>query len=112
MRLIYTHYGFNEFCIALGYKGGGIKQYFMDYDTLHRSLTVDFDSGKVEAHDKQREDWIVHLIDTGLRTLTGGRVKRLEPMLRDSTFKLTYGDGVADVNQRTLFEFHRVSWQD
>jgi glucose-1-phosphate cytidylyltransferase len=103
----YSNYGFNEFCIALGYKGDVIKRYFRDYSLLSGILTVDLAKGKVETKDKQIEEWIVHLIPTGLESMTGGRVKRLEPLLRGETFMLTYGDGVADVDIRKLLEFHR-----
>lgn len=107
---IMTHYarhGFKEFCVALGHKGDVIKQYFRDYALLCGSLTVNLATGEVDAKDKQIEDWIVHLVPTGLETLTGGRLKRLQPILGSETFMLTYGDGVADVDVRRLLEFHR-----
>jgi glucose-1-phosphate cytidylyltransferase len=103
----YTNYGFKEFFIALGYKGEIIKRYFLDYNTLNSSMTIDFSSGKVETYDKEREDWIVHLKDTGQETSTGGRIKRLEPELRDATFMVTYGDGVCNVDLQDLLKFHR-----
>lgn len=90
----YAHYGFNEFLIALGYKGEVIKRYLLDYYSLNGSMTVDLSTGKVARHKQECEDWIVHLMDTGQETNTGGRVKRLEPWLRDGTFMVTYGDGV------------------
>jgi glucose-1-phosphate cytidylyltransferase len=103
----YAHYGFKEFFLALGYKGEIIKRYFLDYHTLNGNLTVHLPNGKVEVHNKECEDWIVNLIDTGLSTLTGGRVKRLEPWLKHETFMVTYGDGVSDVNLHDLLRFHR-----
>ena len=103
----YTYYGFKEFFIALGYKGEVIKRYFLDYYTLNGSMTINLSNGDVQAHNKECEDWIVHLIDTGLHTLTGGRIKRLEPWLKDETFMVTYGDGMSDVNLHDLLRFHR-----
>lgn len=103
----YAHYGFKEFFIALGYKGEIIKRYFLDYYTLNGNLTIRLPDGKVEVHNKECEEWIVNLIDTGFNTLTGGRVKRLEPWLKDETFMVTYGDGVSDVNLHDLLQFHR-----
>jgi glucose-1-phosphate cytidylyltransferase len=103
----YAHYGFKEFFIALGYKGEIIKRYFLDYYILNGNLTVHLPNGKVEVHNKAREDWIVNLIDTGMNTLTGGRVKRLEPWLKNGTFMVTYGDGVSDVDLNDLMRFHR-----
>lgn len=103
----YAHYGFKEFFIALGHKGEVIKRYFLDYYTLNGSMTINLSSGDVRAYDKKCEDWIVHLIETGLHTNTGGRVKRLEPWLKDETFMVTYGDGVGDVDLYDLLRFHR-----
>lgn len=103
----YAHFGFNEFFIALGYKGEAIKRYFLDYYTLSRNMTINLKTGDVAAHDHDSEDWTVHLIDTGQETNTGGRVKRLAPFLKDAPFMVTYGDGVtnADINQ--ILAFHR-----
>jgi glucose-1-phosphate cytidylyltransferase len=103
----YAHFGYNEFFVALGYKGELIKRYFLDYYILNGSMTIDLSSGKVEDYQKECEDWVVHLTDTGLGTLTGGRIKRLEPWLRDGTFMVTYGDGVSNVNLQELLKFHR-----
>lgn len=103
----YSHYGFNEFFIALGYKGEVIKRYFLDYYHLNSDMTIDLATGSVQVHHKDREEWIVHLIDTGLNTLTGGRVKRLESWLKNETFMMTYGDGVSDVDLHELLRFHR-----
>lgn len=103
----YAHYDFQEFFIALGYKSEIIKHYFLDYYALSGSMTVNLASGKVQVHDREAEDWLVHLIDTGLDTLTGGRVKRLEPWLKNETFMVTYGDGVANVDLSELYKFHK-----
>jgi glucose-1-phosphate cytidylyltransferase len=103
----YAHFGFREFLIALGYRSESVKRFFRDYHELNGDLTVTLGSGHVERHVTAADDWIVHLKDTGLETSTGGRVKRLQPMLSDSTFMLTYGDGVADVDLRELLAFHR-----
>jgi len=103
----YAHYGFKEFFVALGYKGEVIKRYFLDYYSLNGSITIDLSSGRVEMHNRECEDWIVHLMDTGQETNTGGRVKRLEQWLRDGTFMVTYGDGVSDIDLQDLLRFHR-----
>jgi glucose-1-phosphate cytidylyltransferase len=103
----YAHYGFKEFFIALGYKSEMIKRYFLDYYSLSGSMTINLANGEVQTRGKECEDWIVHLIDTGLHTLTGGRVKRLQPWLSEETFMVTYGDGVSDIDLRDLLRFHR-----
>ncbi len=104
----YSHYGYNEFVIALGYKGEYIKKYLIDYYSLHSDLTVNTKNGNVRLHENnEHPDWTVHLIDTGLETLTGGRIKRLAPYLGNQTFMLTWGDGVSDVDLNRLLEFHR-----
>lgn len=103
----YAHHGFNEFFVALGYKGEVIKRYFLDYHSLDGSMYIDFDKDRVETYDKRRIDWRLHLMDTGQETQTGGRVKRLEPWLGDGTFMVTYGDGVCDLDLGKLLEFHR-----
>ena len=103
----YAYYGFKEFYIALGYKGDVIKRYFLDYYSLSRNMTIDYVTDKVEMYDKEQEDWVVHLIETGLNTNTGGRIKRLEKWLNGNTFMVTYGDGVSDVNLQELLRFHQ-----
>jgi glucose-1-phosphate cytidylyltransferase len=103
----YAHFGFEEFVIALGYKGETIKRFFLDYRLLNSSLTVSLLTGKAIAHEGECPDWTVHLVDTGLETMTGGRLKRLASWLGDSTFMMTYGDGVSDVDIRRLLDFHR-----
>lgn len=103
----YTHYGFREFVIALGYKGELIKRYFLDYYELSSNMTLYLGSGEVQLYEKRSEDWIVHLVDTGLHTATGGRIKRLQPWLYHETFMVTYGDGVSTVDLHALLRFHR-----
>lgn len=102
----YSHFGYNEFIIALGYKGELIKQYFLNFYALNSDITVELQSGNVTVHDGHRENWIVHLVDTGAETMTGGRVRRLRKWLTDETFMLTYGDGLADVDLAALVAFH------
>ena len=104
----YSHYGLNEFFIALGYKSEIVKRYFLDYQSLSGSMTVDLSNGNLKVHNRDCERWILHLMDTGIQTNTGGRVKRLEPWLQDGTFMLTYGDGLCDIDLRALLEFHRA----
>jgi glucose-1-phosphate cytidylyltransferase len=104
---IYAHYGFDDFVVALGYKGEQIKRWMVDYCSLSSDLTVQLGDGQVTVHDGDREDWTVDLIDTGQSTNTGGRIKRLEPHLGVGTFMLTWGDGVADIDIPALLEFHR-----
>lgn len=103
----YAHHDFNEFFIALGHRGEIIKRFFLDYCSLSGSMTLDLSKGVVDTQDSDCEDWVVHLKDTGQETNTGGRVKRLEPWLKDETFMATYGDGVSDVNLADLLKFHR-----
>jgi glucose-1-phosphate cytidylyltransferase len=104
---IYAQQGFEDFVIALGYKGEYIKRYMIDYCALHSDLTVSLRDGGVHAKNGQPEDWTVELIDTGLDTATGGRIKRLAPYLSDETFMLTWGDGVCDIDLHRLLDFHR-----
>ena len=103
---IYAFYGYKEFVIALGYKGELIKEYFLNYHYHSRSLTVKLRSGEVTTHDRDGEDWIVHLLDTGIETNTGGRVKQVAEFIGKERFMMTYGDGVCNVNIPHLIEFH------
>jgi len=104
----YEHYGYNQFVIALGYKGEFVKRYLIDYSSLHSNLTVKTRNGKVITHENDKlTDWTVDLIDTGQETLTGGRIKRLARYLDNQTFMLTWGDGVSDVDLDNLLRFHR-----
>lgn len=106
----YSHYGFNEFVICLGYKGHMIKEYFSNY-YLHRSdITLDFtDHNSMTVLNNVSEPWKVTLVDTGLNTYTGGRVKRIRKYIGNEPFMLTYGDGVSDININQLVEFHMNS---
>ncbi len=103
----YSYYGFNSFVIALGYKGEVIKKFMTDYCSLHSNLTVKIRTGEVTMNGGFKPDWTVELIDTGIPTLTGGRIKRLAPYLGNQTFMLTWGDGVSNVDLRKLLAFHR-----
>ena len=103
----YAHHGFKEFFIALGYRGEIVKRFFLDYCTLSGSMTVDLSNGVVKNQENECEDWLVHLRNTGQATNTGGRVKRLQPWLKDETFMLTYGDGVSNVDLSQLLKFHK-----
>ena len=103
----YAHFDLREFLIALGYRGEAIKRYFLDYSRLNGNMTVSLSSGTVQTHNQEPQDWLVHLIETGGQTNTGGRVRRLERWLNDEAFMLTYGDGVSDINLRELLRFHR-----
>jgi glucose-1-phosphate cytidylyltransferase len=103
----YAHYDYKEFVIALGYKGEQIKKFFVDYGALSGDLSVDLSDGSVESYGKRGVDWKVDLVDTGQATLTGGRIKRLRPYLGESTFMLTWGDGVSTVDLDRLLRFHR-----
>lgn len=104
----YAHYGHEDFYIALGYKGEYIKKYMLDYANLNGHLSIDLRSGEVDrSNDIPKPDWRVNLIDTGIPTNTGGRIKRLAPYLSDGTFFLTWGDGVADINLDELLAFHK-----
>jgi glucose-1-phosphate cytidylyltransferase len=104
---IYASFGFNEFVIALGYKGEVIKEYFLNYHFHSRSLSINLGTGEVTAHNRKGENWIVHLLDTGIETNTGGRVKRVAEFIGNETFMLTYGDGVSNINIPRLLEFHQ-----
>jgi glucose-1-phosphate cytidylyltransferase len=104
----YSHFGFAEFALALGYKGDQIKRYFIESYHLESNLTVHLSQGRVEAHHQDRDDWTVHLVDTGHQTQTGGRIKRLARLLDNETFMLTYGDGVCNVDLKKLLAFHRA----
>lgn len=105
---IYSHYGFNDFIICLGYKGYYIKEYFAHYFLHESDITYDFREGNKQIiHNQFAEPWKVTLVNTGVNTMTGGRIKRIQKYVGDETFMLTYGDGVADINLHRLVEFHR-----
>ncbi len=102
----YSNYGFKEFVILLGYKGHMIKEYFANYFIHNSSITIDLKNNQVQTLDNQSEDWKVTLLDTGLNTMTGGRIKRAQSVIGNEQFLLTYGDGVSDVNFKELVNFH------
>jgi glucose-1-phosphate cytidylyltransferase len=104
---IYSSFGFREFIIALGYKGELIKEYFLNFYALNNDLTINLSTGRTVIHEGNQPHWQVHLVDTGLRTQTGGRLKRLARWIGRETFMMTYGDGVSDINLRALLDFHR-----
>lgn len=106
---LYSHYGFNEFIICAGYKQHVIKEYFADYFLHNSDVTYDFTAGtnEIVVHNNHSEKWKVTVVDTGLNTMTGGRVKRIKQYVGDESFMLTYGDGVSDVNIAELVEFHQ-----
>ena len=103
----YAAYGHTEFAIALGYRGEYIKRYVLEYSALHSDLTVEMRTGQVHTTDGRSDDWKVALVDTGLETMTGGRIKRMAPHVGDETFMLTWGDGVSTVDLDRLLAFHR-----
>src|SRR5260370_20916186 len=102
----YAHYGLDQFAIALGYKGEVIKKYMLDYCSLNRDLSVSLKTGKVKMNGGVVPDWNVDLVDTGMKTQTGGPIKRLAPYLGNETFMLTLGDGVSDINLNDLLALH------
>ena len=104
---IYGEAGVKEFVLALGYKAEMIKAFFLDYCRLQNNFSVNLAGGDVELHDNEREDWKVHLVDTGMQTQVGGRLKRLSSWVSGGTFLMTYGDGVAEIDVRELLAFHR-----
>jgi glucose-1-phosphate cytidylyltransferase len=105
---LYAHYGFGEFVVALGYKGEVLKKYMVDYASLNGNLTVNLRNGEVKCHGGEVADWTVDLVETGLETMTGGRIKRLIPFMGNQTFMLTWGDGLSDVDLHKLLAFHRA----
>ena len=104
---IYSKYDHKEFYVALGYKGHVIKDHFCRYATLNSDFTVDISTGKIDTHHIQKVDWKVTLVDTGLNSMTGGRVKKMQPFIGNEAFLLTYGDGVANIDVKALIDFHK-----
>jgi len=104
---MYSHFGYKDFCVALGYKAEVIKEFFLNYHALSADFTVDLATGGITPHQVNAVDWKVTLVDTGKNTLTGGRVKRLKEYIGNETFMLTYGDGVADIDLDKLVAFHK-----
>ncbi len=105
---IYGAYGFKEFVVACGYKGEFIKDYFCNHRLRNSDVFVDLRAGKIDELNSRAPDWKVHLVDTGLSTQTGGRVKRCKPFINNETFMLTYGDGVGNVDVKKLVAFHKA----
>lgn len=106
---IYSHYGFNDFIICLGYKGFMIKEWFANYFIHNSDVTIKIKKNEMIFHNRPKEDWTVSLIDTGLNTQTGGRLKRVKDYIGNETFMFTYGDCVADININELIKFHKNS---
>ncbi|MDD2576467.1 MAG: glucose-1-phosphate cytidylyltransferase [Bacteroidales bacterium] len=104
---IYSHYGFNDFIILCGYKGYMIKDYFANYYNHMSDMTIDMSTNSITHHFNNAEPWKVTLVDTGLETMTGGRIKRVEKYIGNEPFMLTYGDGVSDVDISELLKFHK-----
>jgi len=108
---IYAHHGFTDFLLCLGYRGSMIKQYFLDYESMVSdfSITLGKHDGRIQYHNSHDEkSFTVMLVETGLETLTGGRLKRIQQYIPDDTFMVTYGDGLADIDVRKLVDFHRA----
>ncbi|HRX00669.1 MAG TPA: glucose-1-phosphate cytidylyltransferase [Cyclobacteriaceae bacterium] len=105
----YSFYGINEFVICCGYKQYVIKEYFANYFRHNSDMTVDLSDSSIEIHDNYSENWKVTMVDTGLNTMTGGRIKRIQKYIGNDRFLLTYGDGVADVNIAELLKTHEAS---
>ncbi len=103
----YSHFGFNDFIICLGYKQYVVKEYFADYYLHNSDVTFDLSNNSMQVHNNYSEPWKVTLVDTGLNTMTGGRVKRVQEFIGNESFMLTYGDGVSTVDLKALNEFHK-----
>lgn len=104
---LFGHQGLNEFVVALGYKSEFIKRYFLERSQLSGSMTLELKTGAVTRHDGAIEDWLLHLVETGQDSNTGGRVKRLQSLIGNETFMVTYGDGLADIDLKALLAFHK-----
>ncbi len=103
----YSHYGLNDFVICLGYKGYVIKEYFANYFLHQSDVTINLAGNNMEIHQSKAEPWKITLVDTGLNTMTGGRIKRVQKYIDNESFMLTYGDGVGNVDIQELLKFHR-----
>ena len=103
----YSHYGINEFVICLGYKGYVIKEYFKNYFLHMSDITFDIKNNEMEVHRKSAEPWKITLVDTGIDTMTGGRLKKIKEYVNNETFCFTYGDGLANISITDLIEFHK-----
>jgi glucose-1-phosphate cytidylyltransferase len=105
---IYSHFGFNDFIICCGYKGYMIKEYFANYFLHESDITIDLEKNDLKVHHSHAEPWRITLVDTGMNTMTGGRIKRIQPYINHETFFLTYGDGVGDIDVKELLNFHHL----
>lgn len=103
---IYSHFGFDEFIIACGYKSEIIKNYFLNYYSINNDFCIDLSNGNIDIYNSNNENWKVHIIDTGIDTQTAGRIKKLENYISNERFMLTYGDGLANIDINKLLEFH------
>lgn len=103
----YSHHGINDFVICCGYKGHMIKEYFANYSLYNSNITIDLKENSIQVHSTDVEPWKITLIDTGVNTMTGGRLKRVKKYLDDESFCFTYGDGLSDINLKELIEFHK-----
>ena len=108
---MYSSYGFNEFIVLLGYKGYHIKEYFTNYFLHQSDVTIDLKDNSMEVHNNHSEPWKVTLLDTGLHTMTGGRIKKAQNFIGSEPFMMTYGDGVSDINIKELIKFHKTHGQ-
>lgn len=105
----YSHYGFNEFVICCGYKANVIKEYFADYYLYHSDITFEFSKdNRITIHNNFAEPWTVTVVDTGLNTMTGGRIRRVQDYIGNETFMLTYGDGVCNIDIKELYRYHQI----
>ena len=104
---IYSKFGHKDFFLALGYKSEVIKKYFYNYEILNSDFKINLNDGTVKTYSKPKRNWDIHLIDTGINTMTGGRLKRLSKFIGNETFLLTYGDAVTDLNINEVIEFHK-----
>lgn len=105
---LYSHFGHRDFVLALGYKGQMIKEYFLNYEAMNNDFTINLANRRLlTIHDNLREDWNVTLVDTGIETNTGGRIKRVQPYIEDEDFFCTYGDGVSNIDLDALYRFHK-----
>ncbi|MEI6628189.1 MAG: sugar phosphate nucleotidyltransferase, partial [Alphaproteobacteria bacterium] len=103
----YSYYGFDEFVLALGYKADYIKKYFLEYVRHSGNITVSIKNGDSQIIQREQDEWTIHLEETGLDTMTGGRIKSLSHWVKDEPFMVTYGDGVSDINIKELIKFHK-----
>jgi glucose-1-phosphate cytidylyltransferase len=106
---IYSSYGYNDFVVCLGYKGYVVKEYFANYFLHQSDVTIDLKNNTTTVHNNHAEPWTISLVDTGIDTMTGGRIKRIQSYIGNETFMLTYGDGVSDIDVNKLLKFHKAN---